>query len=254
MKKVRFLPLRYMPLGAISWRSIDLKAALAMAFFLLSTIHGRAQSHDLRSHAEYGESEEDLRLKYQFYHDMWSERDVKHGRFSKWAGHDRLLVDGYYFEGLQDSLWRYWYGNGQLSESSYWRNGQRSGKTSLYDKKGRLLEEASYSLGKRDGITMRFHVNGKVQQVAQYRQGVLDGSVVNFNKKGIRKGTVSYQEGRKLPQEKEPREKREKAEKTKEKVEKAEPKREKRPQEEEQPGAKNLPAIQKTSKKEKTNE
>lgn len=170
---------------------------IVLSALLLATAGiARGQSRDIRSHAEYGGSEGELRLKYEFYHDMWSERDVKHGRYAEWASHDRLKQDGFYFDGLQDSLWRFWTQGGQLIESSWWESGDRHGKTCYYDRRGRIESESNYRKGKLEGLKIDYYPSGKVSQIAQYHQGALHGKVTRYDRKGEAKKFMEYVEGR----------------------------------------------------------
>jgi hypothetical protein len=45
-------------------------------------------------------------MKYEFYHNFWSERDVKQGRYSRWSRKDILMEDGWYQEDKRDSVYR----------------------------------------------------------------------------------------------------------------------------------------------------
>lgn len=174
---------------------------VATMLTVLQSPNALAQSRDLRPHTEYGTADGDLRCKYEFYHDQWSERDVKHGRYSEWAAGDRLAIDGWYFDGLQDSTWKYWYINGKLKEVSNWEAGNRHGKTTLYDKGGSIVSETNYKLGSNEGLQIIYHSNGKVKSVAQYHNGVWHGNVTTYSKKGIRKRILEYKEGRKVKTE-----------------------------------------------------
>jgi antitoxin component YwqK of YwqJK toxin-antitoxin module len=169
--------------------------------------HLAAQSRDIRAHAEYGTSEGELRLKYEFYHDMWSERDVKHGRYCEWQTKDRIQMTGFYFDGLQDSLWQYYYGNGAQKEKSWWAEGERHGKTSSYSKKGKLRSERYYSQGICNGLGTDYYPNGKVKAILQYQSGDLHGNVTTYNRNGIRKDSHKYQEGKRVKEkaEKDPK-------------------------------------------------
>jgi antitoxin component YwqK of YwqJK toxin-antitoxin module len=156
----------------------------------------REPSRDIRPQTEY-DSDGTLRLKYEFYHDLWSERDVKHGKYAIWTSNDRLTTQGFYFDGLQDSLWQYWYLNGKRKEVSWWEAGNRHGKTTLYDKEGQPTQEINYQNGQQEGLTICYHTNGKVKEIAQYHQGHRHGNVTTYTKKGIRKRIYQYEEGRK---------------------------------------------------------
>ena len=156
---------------AFAASKIPLVVCMLQLVFLMINVSVIAQSRDLRPYAEYGTAEGELRLKYEYYHDMWSERDVKHGRFTEWNGNDKVNRQGYYFDGLQDSLWQYCYGNGKLKEVSEWDAGKRHGKTALYDKRGRLTKECTYKGGIQNGLAIIYFKNGKVRTIAQYHVG-----------------------------------------------------------------------------------
>lgn len=169
-----------------------------------------AQSRDIRSHTQYGAADGDLRLKFEFYHDLWSERDVKHGKYSEWISKDRLKMEGYYFDGKQDSTWQYWYLNGNTRERSEWRDGYRHGKTTYYDNKGRIRSEYSFESGVKEGLSLIFFKNGRVKRVEQYHQNDLHGNSTTYKSNGVRKSILQYENGKqiRLPKEKKVREKK----------------------------------------------
>lgn len=189
-------------------RTLYLQLLAGWCIALCTLIHGpcaSAQSRDIRAHAEYGPTEGDLRLKYEFYHDMWSERDVKHGRYCEWQSHDRLQQSGYYFDGLQDSLWQFWYLNGQQQERSWWNAGLRHGKTTLFDKRGNIISERNFVNGTLNGLATDYFPNGKVRAILQYQNGALHGNVTTYTKKGVRKDILQYKEGKLVKPPKEPK-------------------------------------------------
>ncbi len=202
-----------------------------------------AQSRDIRAHAEYGTSEGELRLKYEFYHDMWSERDVKHGRYCEWQTKDRIQMTGFYFDGLQDSLWQYYYGNGAQKEKSWWAEGERHGKTSSYSKKGKLQNERYYSHGICNGLGTDYFPNGKVKAIRQYQSGDLHGNVTTYNRKGIRKDIYKYQEGKRVKEkaEKDPKTPKQAHPENPEPVKRQDPKKTQEPKEIQKPKEKRQP-------------
>lgn len=170
---------------------------LFLGFLLFFSGYGTfAQSRDIRTQATYGADSEHPRTKWEYYHDMWSERDVKHGRYSEWTASDELLVEGYYFDGAQDSIWKYWYLNGKLKEVSWWDAGLRNGTTSRFDRKGRLLEETNFRIGKTEGLTYTYYQNGKVKTLGQYLQGQRHGNFTCFSRRGASKAICQYDQGR----------------------------------------------------------
>lgn len=177
-----------------------------------------AQSYDIRSTAEHHPQTGELRKKFEFYHDMWSEKDIPHGRYSEWAPNGEMTVDCHYSEGKKDSLFRSWYASGTMKEVSWWKNGMRNGMTRLYDRDGALLSETAFKADRFDGIVTLYHSNGRVKTISQYRQGRRHGHETQFNRRGKKKRVRKYEEGKRVKQakEKQPKEikEREKKEKT----------------------------------------
>ena len=181
-----------------------------------------AQSPDIRTHAEHDPEDGEIRLKYEFYFDLWSEREVRHGRFSRWASNGQLIENAEYAEDELNGLRRLYYSNGHPRESSWWKEGERHGSTREFDRKGRLLLESNYQSGQLHGIRTTYNEKtGKVRRMEQFHRGQLHGFVTDFNAKGAKKRVWKYEEGKKVPRRKQKEgggKEKESAEKSEEKV------------------------------------
>lgn len=161
----------------------------------------QGQSPDIRTRADYHHSGAPS-FKYQYYHDFWSERDVKHGRWSEWRASGKLKEEGWYKHDKQDSLFTFYHKKGSPVEISSWREGLREGITQLFAK-GHLYCEQSYREGLLHGLYYEFFPNQQVKILSRYANGRLHGSWTRFNRAGKRIKSLEYVNGKKVKSKKE---------------------------------------------------
>jgi periplasmic protein TonB len=78
-----------------------------------------------------------------------SDNITKHGPYKKTADKNAILVEGYYKNGLKDSVWvEYdWWGK-KMKNKGYYDKGNKSGIWDFYDFKGELEQQYDYSNSK----------------------------------------------------------------------------------------------------------
>ena len=71
----------------------------------------------------------------------------------------RLIAEGWYRNGLEDSLWKF-YENGMLQEESWYWNGKLHGPSKKYYPNGQLQIEAYFFLDKQDSVELQYNDKG----------------------------------------------------------------------------------------------
>ena len=161
------------------------------------------QTPDIRSYSEHHAHNGEVKLKYEFYYDQWSERNIRHGRYSEWALNGTLLLDAHYAEDQLDGLFQEWSANGRCREVSRWKAGLRHGVTSRYHREGWKETETQYQVGKKHGLETTFYASGKVKRISQYRNGDLHGFVTHYDSRGRQRSVWEYAEGRRVKEKEE---------------------------------------------------
>lgn len=161
-----------------------------------STVLG--QSREIRTYSDYFPDSGKPRVKAKYYFDNWSEEMVYHGRYSEWSKKGIMRLDGYFLEGIQDSVHRHWNRKGFLCEIASWKEGEREGKTQLYGRKERLRSEKHYSQDKLEGVSYQYYRNGNIKTLSVFQNGYLNGSMTYFNRKGVPKRTRYFDRGKKI--------------------------------------------------------
>lgn len=142
------------------------------------------QTRDIRTKSTYFDNSGELKCKFEYFYDFWSEKDVEHGRFSEWNKKGKLVVDCDYKEGKLDGLFHEWYKNGMPKETSDWMNGERNGLTQIYDKKGTLISETTFRNGLKNGLETIYYPNGRVEKLTTWIDGSREGQESYFTKNG----------------------------------------------------------------------
>ncbi|MEO1384068.1 MAG: hypothetical protein AAFV78_12625, partial [Bacteroidota bacterium] len=60
---------------------------------------GKAQKLDIRVAREYHTNGDFLKVKYEYYHDNWSEQQIIHGQYAEWSPNGVLLHEMTYSHG-----------------------------------------------------------------------------------------------------------------------------------------------------------
>ena len=75
---------------------------------------------------------------------------VRHGEHTVWED-DRLVLEGYFENDLEEGVWRYWHANGQLSQELTYRQGQAEGAYRHWHDNGRLAVLGAFRGGIQEG-------------------------------------------------------------------------------------------------------
>jgi len=83
------------------------------------------------------------------YQVLRSDKSVKHGNYQKLDLDEEVKVNGYYHQGLKDSLWTTYYRVfNTVKKAGHYKDGQRVGEWNFYASNGDLLQTYDYSLKK----------------------------------------------------------------------------------------------------------
>lgn len=82
----------------------------------------------------------------------------------------RLIAEGWYRNGLEDSLWKF-YENGMLQEESWYWNGKLHGPSKKYYPNGQLQIEAYFFLDKQDSVELQYNDKGVLMTKGSYQNG-----------------------------------------------------------------------------------
>ncbi len=105
----------------------------------------------------------------EVYYVLKSNPDIKHGLYQKY-GNNKLKIEGYYKDGLKDSLWTEYGYSGTINTRGHYRNDKKEGLWTEYGYKGKIKSQGNYHDGKKseqwktyfsDGISLRNQGNYK---------------------------------------------------------------------------------------------
>jgi len=82
-----------------------------------------------------------------------------------------LALEGYYKNGLRDSLWTSYYPNGKPREQGLCENDKKHGWEKEFYETGNISSEVTNNKGKWDGEAKFYYPNGVLEHVAQYKNG-----------------------------------------------------------------------------------
>lgn len=71
-------------------------------------------------------------------------KNQREGKWSYWYESGNLWSEGYYKNGVNDSIRNVWYENGQKRYEGFYRNGKEAGKWKFFDEKGKAAQEVDY--------------------------------------------------------------------------------------------------------------
>ena len=103
-----------------------------------------------------------------------------------------VIMKGTYFNGLEDSLWKY-YENGKLSEESWYFMGKLHGSSVKYYDSGQPMIKAFFTLGEQDSTHTLLSKSGVVLEKGQFEKGQRIGVWENFDEKGQLTRKEEYQ-------------------------------------------------------------
>lgn len=164
-----------------------------------------AQSLDVRTSREEYIKNGQLSIKYEYYFDLWSEREVKHGRQTKWRKNGSISMQSNFVHGKLSGLEKKYRRNNQTRTQTHWKNGYRDGKKAEFDRKGRIASESAFSQGMLNGISYLYYRNGNVKVLATYKYGKLNGFRCRFRKSGKGKTCKYFDSGQRVKKKKEPK-------------------------------------------------
>lgn len=154
------------------------------------------QSREIRSKSIYHKDSNDLKHKYEYYFDYWSEQEIKSGRYSTWNKKGALIYEAYYLDDILDGLEEHFNEKGQLLSSTEWYLGQKEGKEVYYWQDGVKKLIIPYKAGKKEGLEKRYFKNGKLKSAIAYRSGIKEGPANYFKPDGRLKRSLIYTEGK----------------------------------------------------------
>ena len=171
-----------------------------------------SQNIDLRTHSSSHHNSDQLAEKYEYYYDYWSEREIKHGKISRWNKEGVLIYEANYKDNELDGIEEIFNEEGNLISSIDWKMGVKDGKEIQYYDSGGEKLIIPYKSGLKEGLEKSYYRSGRIKWVITYRAGKKDGAANYFKKDGALKKSLIYENGIKQ------KEKKEKTKKTPEKT------------------------------------
>ena len=174
-------------------------------FIGLFNVYG--QGFEIRIHSTSHPNSDQLAEKYEYYYDFWSEREIKHGRISRWNKEGVLIYEANFRDNELDGLEEIFNEEGNLISSIDWKMGVKDGsEIQYYDNGGEKLI-IPYKAGFKEGLEKSYYKSGRIRRVITYRSGKKNGAANYFKKDGALKKSLIYKKG---IQQKEKKEKKEK--------------------------------------------
>lgn len=121
---------------------------ISLILLIIPDIDAQHRGRDFRTQASYY-GEEDLKEKFQYYFDYWSEQQVKHGRYSRWDKSGQLRFDAMYFEGELDGRAISYYPDGGIARIEHYMKGEPDSVWLSYRSDGSLEQRIDFLEGMR---------------------------------------------------------------------------------------------------------
>ena len=91
----------------------------------------------------------------------------------------QLAAEGYYFESLKDSLWKYYsYYEGTLISDEVYKRGKRHGISHKYYPNGNITEKTEWKNDVKDGIWEQYYEDSTLRLKGGYCNDVLSGNII----------------------------------------------------------------------------
>ena len=174
---------------------------------LISQDDYKSQVADIRSKTSNHSKTGGLAEKYEYYYDYWSEREIKHGRISRWNKEGVLIYEANYTDNELDGLEEIFNEEGNLISSIDWKMGVKDGKEIKYYDSGGERLIIPYKGGFKEGLEKSYYRSGRIKWVITYREGKKEGAANYFKKDGALKKSLIYKNGIKQKEKKEKKEK-----------------------------------------------
>ena len=129
-----------------------------------------AQPSTLHTDKEYHPNRQ-LKKKWEYYIDEWSEKRILHGRFSEWDREGKLVYEAKYDEGKLDGITIHYHDNGEIERIDTYKAGVREGAFYESREDGSLITEGNYFKGKLEGSVLYYNKKGKVTKKLVYHRG-----------------------------------------------------------------------------------
>ena len=100
----------------------------------VAAVNLHAQNKEIRTQVEYHDNLTQVKVKFEYYFDFWSEQNVKHGRYSWWNKKGKLLIDCTYLDGLMHGTYIEYFPNGNIKQEVQYSKGKKNGKANTYSK------------------------------------------------------------------------------------------------------------------------
>ena len=134
---------------------------LAIIMFAFISVWGQAPNLEVRSHSDYHPRTQQLILKYHYYYDNWSEREVMHGRYTEWSPKGVLKQEARYQNGKLHGLQVLYWPNGEIKSITKFAEGVISGNREFYFRNGKLKRRESMVENVADGLTTVYNRQGE---------------------------------------------------------------------------------------------
>ena len=132
-----------------------------------------------------------IQEEFQFY--LNQGQTIKHGAYSAYYASGPLQMQGFYKEGLKDSIWSHFDENGRTTLKHTWRGGLKwEGAFRLYWPNGNPSEYGTYHQGLWHGTYASYYPSGKTEVSAQYVNHKLHGTYLELYESGKRKVLGAY--------------------------------------------------------------
>ena len=81
----------------------------------------------------------------------------------------KLAAEGYYYQSVKDSIWRYYSSQScKLLSTDTYNEGVKNGNSQTYYPNGNVSEELNWVDDKKSGIWKLYFDDGKIQQIATF--------------------------------------------------------------------------------------
>ncbi|MEM7373251.1 MAG: hypothetical protein AAF587_31795 [Bacteroidota bacterium] len=144
---------------------------------------------DLRTQSIYDKSGTKVVAKFQYYYDHWSEKQIKHGLYTRWDKHGNTRLEMEFDRGeLIHKVTRN--AKGERVKESQWLHGRLAGMQRQYNVQNRLCHEIHYTDGKKEGLEKRYYSSGGLKWVRIFHKGKQQGPKVRYHKDGSLKQKI----------------------------------------------------------------
>ncbi len=139
-----------------------------------------------------------LREKYEYYYDFWTEQRVKHGRWSRFSSNGDILEEQNYEHGDKQGPHILYRSNGSIKIEEYYLAGELHGLRRCYFPDGQLRETCTYREGKKEGSCLSYRRGGSLKYTQTYKAGEKHGEQLYYRRNGEVKQRKRYRDGERI--------------------------------------------------------